>query len=165
MGGVLMAFSIALSACAGTSTPGSYPMTALQRAQVEKVLRDGKDQWRLAIRSDSRDTSGLRDLSTHAPPLEPYFAIGPARGGVNDFAATLIKDSTFRVFYFRADNGSYLPAQEVTSVDWLRDGFVSIHGDTLDVALLRSDEIFSFAWSPEKKHLQLIEKRGDVTKQ
>ena len=160
-----MALSMGLSACARESTGGPYPMTALQRAQVEKVLREGKDQWRLAVRSDSRDPVILRDLSTHTPPFEPYFAIGPARGGVSDFAAAVIKDSTFRVFYFRADGGSYLPPQELTTVDWLRDGFVSIRGDTIDVALFRSDEIFSFAWSPEKKRLQLIEKQGDVTKQ
>ena len=127
----------------------------MQAARVQAVVQ-ANPGWRLALESDNQDSHGVRELRSRQPRFEPYFATSDRDGIHQDVAVTLVKDTVFRVFYLRSEGGSYLPAQEVTTIDWLKEGRIELRGDTLDVAPFRSDEIFTFVWDAKSKRLELI---------
>ena len=152
----------AVLACAAKEAESLYRMTPRQRALVQELVKRNKG-WRVATDSDNADQQNVAALRKTDPLFQPFFATRrkgePADG---DFAITLMRDSIFTVYYFRWNTKEYLPAQEVTSADWLRGGRIKLRNDTLDVAPFRSDEIFVFVWRPKLKSLEFVSQPGDA---
>jgi hypothetical protein len=149
-------------ACVQQETKSAYPMTPRQRELVQELVKRNNG-WRVATDSDNVDQQNVATLRKEDASFQPFFSTRhkgePSEG---DFAITLVRDSLFTVYYFRWDTKSYLPAQEVTSADWLRSGRIKVRNDTLDVAPLRSDEIFVFVWRPNPRSMEFVPQPGDT---
>lgn len=112
--------------------------------------------WRRAVPADNTKLPELRRAGVPAPE-QPYFA-AETPGVDGSFAFALIKTDTFRVYYSRWANGRYSSPQEVGAVTWLNRGQLIVRGDTLEIAPLASDEIFSYVWNGAR-HAMLLKPR------
>jgi len=139
-----------------------YRLTS-QQSQVVNQMASQNPGWRVATAADNSDSVSLRELRSHNVGFEPYVATFQRGNAESDLAFALVRDSTFKIFYSRYENGVYLPAQEVTTVNWLRTGRIRLRRDTLDVAPFKSDEIFEFVWSLKLGSLEFVREPGDST--
>jgi len=153
LGALLIVFG---AACTIKQPDTEYAgMSAQQRSVVHQLLRSHAN-WRLARDADSKGEGLIRAIRDTQPNFDPFFTTRGVRGADSDFAVVLTRNEQFTVYYFRRSVSSYLPPQEVATVDWLNDGRIQLRGDTLDIGVFQSDEYFLFVWNPNAKQMDLV---------
>lgn len=132
-----------------------YDLTPAERRRIElEIKRDST--WRLAVAADSKNSRAVSELRRLDQEFEPYFSRQLGRPGSDHFAFVLKRQSEFKVLYARRFAPDSLFVTEVARMTWLDDGFVRLRGDTLEVALFNSDEIFTFVWSDDTRKMMLL---------
>ncbi len=129
--------------------------SANQRAVVDVLVR-ANPGWRRAVQADNTKIPEMKRTGV-AVPEHPYFASGAAATD-GSFAVGLVKADTFKVFYSRWDSGKYSPPREVTSAVWLSRGQIILRSDTLEIAPLASDEIFTYVWDA-RRHAMILQSK------
>lgn len=146
-------WALLLIACTAATQEPQGQETAAQRGVVDSLLAQNQG-WRRAQSTDNTKIPELKKAGV-AVPERPYFvSTSPTSDG--SFAIALVKADSFRVFYVRREATQYLGPQEVTSAGWLNRGQLILRGDTLEIAPLASDEIFTFVWNEQAKAMRPV---------
>jgi hypothetical protein len=114
-----------------------YDVTPEQRRGITALVRSNPE-WRVADDADNRHGM-LENMRRDNPGYRPYFTVHDFnRDGTGDFAITLIREGTFRSYWFKGISGGYADqgyAEPVLLVeeDWLANGgqIISSEGDLL----------------------------------
>lgn len=123
--------------------PIPYDVTPAQRDAITALLRE-QPEWRVAADGDNRNAM-LADMQREKPGYRPYFtAYDFNRDGIGDFAITLLRDTTFRFYWFRGKGSGYDTPVLLVEESWLANGGQIIKDSTLVVGEFRSDHLISF---------------------
>ncbi len=124
-------------------SPIPYDVTPAQRDAITALLRE-QPEWRVAADGDNRNAM-LAEMQRENPGYRPYFtAYDFNRDGTGDIAITLLRDTTFRAYWFRGRGNGYDAPVLLVEESWLANGGQLIKDSTLVVGEFHSDHLISF---------------------
>jgi hypothetical protein len=152
-----LSLSLVLVVAAGCGGQhGSAGVTEAQARAIESALHLHPG-WRAATAADhTGNVEEVRRIRDTLPTYNPHFATTTVGRTESAFAVALIRDTTFLVLYFPFRVRGYGTPVEAARAAWLREAYLSLRGDTLQIAAYHSDVIFDLVWNGTSGAFQLI---------